>query len=288
MGPLPGHHLLAATFAVKVGGAGRLIPLVEGVHPGLPAIAQRQDNRVRRFRSRFLMPRPGAIPYLRFVVNRFEAGNCKEGDGRRSLSVPGCVANPKVPAAGIVQHSNPVKSLRLFPRNRRPLFTGSRSAKKLGRWGKRCRAVGRHVMQTRHAVSASPAGVNTLRINFADVPFSGGSRRRHLASAALPEVGQIALVRDRHWVVADVQRSTQVPDALAAATEAPQTLIELTSVEDDGFGDDLNVIWEVEPGARVLETATLPRPTPGRFDDPERLDAFLDAVLEDCLVAHGL
>lgn len=61
-------------------------------------------------------------------------------------------------------------------------------------------------------------------------------------------------------------------------SKSSQTLIDLSSVEDDGFGDDLNVIWEVEPGARVLETATLPRPTPGRFDDPERLDAFLDAV----------
>ena len=38
------------------------------------------------------------------------------------------------------------------------------------------------------------------------------------------------------------------------------------------------MIWEIEPGAMVLETATLPHPRVDRFDDPERLDAFLDAV----------
>ncbi len=93
-----------------------------------------------------------------------------------------------------------------------------------------------------------------------------------------PEVGQVARVRDRHWVVADVARSTQPPNVMASAAETPQTLVELSSVEDDGFGEDLSVVWELEPGARVLQTATLPRPTTGRFDDPERLDAFLDAV----------
>jgi superfamily II DNA or RNA helicase len=55
-------------------------------------------------------------------------------------------------------------------------------------------------------------------------------------------------------------------------------LVQLSSVEDDGFGDQLQVIWELEPGARILETATLPIPKPDRFDQPERLDAFIDAV----------
>jgi superfamily II DNA or RNA helicase len=57
-----------------------------------------------------------------------------------------------------------------------------------------------------------------------------------------------------------------------------QHLVELVSVEEDGHGDELTAIWEVEPGARVLEQATLPTPVAGRFDGPSRLDAFLDAV----------
>jgi superfamily II DNA or RNA helicase len=52
----------------------------------------------------------------------------------------------------------------------------------------------------------------------------------------------------------------------------------LSSVEDDGFGEELTVFWEVEPGTVVLPKATLPRPEPGCFDDPDRLAAFLDAV----------
>lgn len=55
-------------------------------------------------------------------------------------------------------------------------------------------------------------------------------------------------------------------------------MVSLSSVEDDGIGDELTVIWEIEPGARVLPTATLPQPVAGRFDDPNRLSAFLDAV----------
>ncbi len=40
----------------------------------------------------------------------------------------------------------------------------------------------------------------------------------------------------------------------------------------------LPVIWEVEPGRRVLPAGSLPDVTSGDFDPPERLAAFLDAV----------
>src|SRR3712207_94418 len=87
-----------------------------------------------------------------------------------------------------------------------------------------------------------------------------------------PEVGQLVRVRDRHWVVSDVAAST------LSAADTSQHLVDLASVEDDGLGDELSVIWEIEPGTDVLDTATLPRPQLDRFDDPSRLDAFLDAV----------
>jgi hypothetical protein len=86
---------------------------------------------------------------------------------------------------------------------------------------------------------------------------------------APPEENQLVRVRGRHWIVSDV---------LANALEEPQHLVELTSVEDDGLGEGLTVVWEVEPGARVLEKETFPAPQRGRFDDPERLATFLDAV----------
>src|ERR1700694_4598475 len=56
----------------------------------------------------------------------------------------------------------------------------------------------------------------------------------------------------------------------------PQTLLTLSSVEDDGLGEELQVIWEIEPGARLVEKVALPEPT--GFNPPDQLDAFLDAV----------
>lgn len=94
----------------------------------------------------------------------------------------------------------------------------------------------------------------------------------------IPERGQLVFLRDRHWVVADVARGTIGADPLSGQKSVPQHLMSLISVEDDGATDYLDVIWEVEPGGMVLETATLPEPAVGRFDDPEVLGAFLDAV----------
>jgi hypothetical protein len=38
------------------------------------------------------------------------------------------------------------------------------------------------------------------------------------------------------------------------------------------------VIWEVEPGRRILPRRSLPEVTKDGFDPPERLAVFLDAV----------
>jgi hypothetical protein len=85
----------------------------------------------------------------------------------------------------------------------------------------------------------------------------------------VPEPGQLVRARGRSWVVAEVDRSE---------LDRPQHLVSLTSVEDDAFDETVQLLWEVEPGTRVMERATLPTPHPDRFDDPDRLAAFLDAV----------
>ena len=91
-----------------------------------------------------------------------------------------------------------------------------------------------------------------------------------------PEQGQMVSVRSRNWMVTDVSASTLPPERLQTGLEPPQHLLTLSSVEDDGLGEELNVIWELEPGARVVEKVALPDPT--GFDPPDQLDAFLDAV----------
>lgn len=62
-------------------------------------------------------------------------------------------------------------------------------------------------------------------------------------------------VRDRHWVVTNVVEST-----LTNAAAALSLLVELSSVEDDAYADELSVFWEVEPGIVILPKATLPNP----------------------------
>lgn len=86
-----------------------------------------------------------------------------------------------------------------------------------------------------------------------------------------PEPGQLVEVRRRQWIVADVATSNG-----GTEVAAPQHLVTLTSIDEDSLGEELEAIWEIEPGAHVIERAGLPS-IDGR-DDTERLEAFLDAV----------
>src|SRR6266852_1209967 len=88
-----------------------------------------------------------------------------------------------------------------------------------------------------------------------------------------PEIGQLVIVRKRPFVVMEI-----VPSApgLAPAGKVRSHLLKLSSVEDDGQGEELDIVWELEPGTSIHEKSTLPDPT--TFDHPKRLQAFLDAV----------
>src|SRR6201984_3105473 len=97
-----------------------------------------------------------------------------------------------------------------------------------------------------------------------------------VAVTSPPEQGQLVNVRSRQWIVNDVRPSTLPTGALQPHSSGPQHLLTLSSVEDDGLGEELQVIWEIEPGAKVIEKVALPEPT--GFDPPDNLDASLDAV----------
>ncbi len=92
----------------------------------------------------------------------------------------------------------------------------------------------------------------------------------------LPEIGQLVNIRQRQYVVNQVQQSTLYADLISTKLEHPQHLVTLSSIEDDAEGEELQVIWELEPGACSYEKIELPSPT--GFDEAVRLDAFLDAV----------
>ncbi|MFE5171180.1 DISARM system SNF2-like helicase DrmD [Streptomyces sp. NPDC056634] len=92
----------------------------------------------------------------------------------------------------------------------------------------------------------------------------------------LPEEGNLVEVRGQSWVVARVEPSPAMADG--DDERRPATLVHLQSVADGRFGDTLSVIWEVEPGRRVLPAGSLPDASTGTYDSPSRLAAFLDAV----------
>jgi hypothetical protein len=101
-----------------------------------------------------------------------------------------------------------------------------------------------------------------------------------VATLILPTVSQ-RLPRARRSYAIPLTRlegcEPACPSRSRLETSQPQHLVTLQSVEDDGRGEELQVVWEIEPGATVFERTQLPDPRKG-FDDPRRLDAFLDAV----------
>jgi hypothetical protein len=67
---------------------------------------------------------------------------------------------------------------------------------------------------------------------------------------AKPEDGSLVEVRGQRWVVSD---------------SPPGENSTLQSVEDGKYGDSLQIIWEVEPGRKVLPAGSLPEVTPFRW-----------------------
>jgi len=90
-------------------------------------------------------------------------------------------------------------------------------------------------------------------------------------SGIVPEPGQLVEVRRRQWVVIDVAGG-----ALPTPGNGNQHLVSLSSLDEDSLGEEIRIVWEVEPGAQVLEKAGLAAIS--GWDSNDRLEAFLDAM----------
>ncbi|MCY7990737.1 DISARM system SNF2-like helicase DrmD [Bacillus haynesii] len=88
----------------------------------------------------------------------------------------------------------------------------------------------------------------------------------------VPEPGQLVEVRRRLWVVNQVQGSS----LCSQQYNKQQHLISLSSIDEDSLGEEIQVIWQLEAGARIVERAGLPQIT--GWDSADRLEGFLDAV----------
>ena len=92
-----------------------------------------------------------------------------------------------------------------------------------------------------------------------------------IAHATAPEPGQLVEVRRRQWIVSQVEGGSIAPG------RPKRHLVRLASIDEDALGEEIDVLWELEPGAHVIESAGLPQMT--GLDDSETLQAFLDAVV---------
>ena len=105
------------------------------------------------------------------------------------------------------------------------------------------------------------------------------TERAVAALPRLPEPGQVVNVRGATWAVTEVQAQGS-PRALAGEDQGGLAhVVRLQSLEEDQLGDELAVVWELEAGHTLAPDQGLPETiSPDRFDDPNTLAAFVDAV----------
>ncbi|MEZ4364024.1 MAG: DISARM system SNF2-like helicase DrmD [Kofleriaceae bacterium] len=95
--------------------------------------------------------------------------------------------------------------------------------------------------------------------------FSGGAR----ATSDLPEPGDIVRVRHRQYLVEDV---------IARPLLGEATRVRLVCLDDDNQGRPLDVLWELELGARVLQPETHGLGEVKALDPPTHFAAYLHAL----------
>lgn len=91
-----------------------------------------------------------------------------------------------------------------------------------------------------------------------------------LSTQSPPEPGQLVIARGRRFV------ATGTKPSQLGGSSVTQNLVTLSSVEDDSLGEELQIVWELELGAKSIESEALPEPT--SLDEPSQLQAFLDSV----------
>lgn len=98
-------------------------------------------------------------------------------------------------------------------------------------------------------------------------------------AAAVPEIGQIVTVRGANWAVVDVQQQGLGRSTADDASAQLQHAVTLQSVQEDRLGHELRVVWELEQGRSALaHRGLLEVIDADKFDDPNRLAAFIDAL----------
>ena len=91
-----------------------------------------------------------------------------------------------------------------------------------------------------------------------------------------PQVGQIVHVRQRQYLVEEVESPPARSDA---------TLVRLACLDDDARGQELQVVWEAEVDARPLSEAGWDGLAARGFDPPRMFSAYLHTWRWNCVTA---
>ena len=95
------------------------------------------------------------------------------------------------------------------------------------------------------------------------------------AARLLPAPGQVVRCRTRIWLVEEVEPS------------AHGTKVSLACLDDDAQGDALEVIWQLELDAEILDREAWKQIGAKGFDDPRLFSAFVRALRWHCVTATG-
>jgi hypothetical protein len=136
-----------------------------------------------------------------------------------------------------------------------------------------------------HGVDATGRGRNDLMARLGGPGMATGAReagpawqRSHRADG-LPREGQVVQVRQRQYLVTEVASPDLCED------RSGQTLVSLVCLDDDAAGRRLEVLWERELGARVVEPEAHGLGKAERLDPPRHFAAYLHALKWGCVTA---
>ncbi len=88
----------------------------------------------------------------------------------------------------------------------------------------------------------------------------------------VPEIGSLVSVRGARWSVTDVSAQSLPRSSADDGRAELQHAVTMQSVEEDFYGRELSVIWELEPGRSVIHEQGLPTTLrPDQFRRPDDL-----------------